>query len=330
MKKLIGIFILIVLPGSGLLLNHALTSPNDGAGSVVVEIAQGASARTVSRKLFKAGVISSPALFEIETRLKGKKSAIRAGEFRLPRNISIREVALRLAKGGTVLHRVTIREGLTIDGTGETLEKSSIVSADEFKAAVKIYSEKPPRPISSESLEGYLFPETYHFRKGVRASEVVQAMVNEFYRQASSILPDSVINDPEELHRIITLASIIEKETGVERERRLISSVFTNRLKKGMRLQSDPTVIYVLPGFDGNIRKKDLKYDSPFNTYIHRGLPPGPIANPGLASIDAAHRPLEKNYLYFVSKNNGEHHFSRTLKEHNRAVLIYQIKRGRR
>ncbi|VAX18987.1 FIG004453: protein YceG like [hydrothermal vent metagenome] len=330
MKRLIGVLILIAMSGSGLLLNNALTRPNGGAGLVVVEIAPGASTRAVSKKLFKAGVISSPALFEIETRFRGKKGVIRAGEFSLPRNISIRQVALRLARGGTVLHRVTIPEGLTIDETGDALEKAGIVGADEFKAALLIYSEKPPRQIPSKSLEGYLFPETYYFRKGVSAKEVIKTMVSEFYRQAPSVLPGSVMSDPDKLHRIITLASIIEKETGVDAERKLISSVFTNRLKKGMLLQSDPTVIYALPYFDGNLHKKDMKYDSPYNTYLHKGLPPGPIANPGLASIDAARRPLKEHYLYFVSKNNGEHHFSKTLKEHNRAVMIYQIKRGRR
>ncbi|VAX16915.1 FIG004453: protein YceG like [hydrothermal vent metagenome] len=330
MKRLIGALILIAMFGSGLLLNNALTRPNGGKGSVIVEIAPGASARYVSRKLFKAGVINSPALFEIEARLKGIKNVIRAGEFRLPRNISIREVALRLARGAAVLHRVTIPEGLTTYETGEALEKADIVSSDEFKAALLIYPKKQRRKIPSKSLEGYLFPETYHFRKGVSAREVIKTMVSEFYRQAPSVLPGSVISDPDQLHRIITLASIIEKETGVDAERKLISSVFTNRLEKGMLLQSDPTVIYALPYFDGNLHKKDMKYDSPYNTYIHKGLPPGPIANPGLASIDAARRPLKGNYLYFVSKNNGGHHFSKTLKEHNRAVMIYQIKRGRR
>ncbi len=330
MKKLIGALTLIAVSGSGFLLNNALTRPNGGKGSVIVEIAPGASARAVSKKLFKAGVISSPALFEIEARLKGIKNVIRAGEFSLPRNISIREAALRLAGGGTVLHRVTIPEGLTVGATGETLEKAGVVSAEKFKAALLIYPKKQQRKIPSKSLEGYLFPETYHFRKGVSAREVIKTMVNEFYRQASSILPGGAMSDPDELHRIVTLASIIEKETGVDAERKLISSVFTNRLKKGMLLQSDPTVIYALPYFDGNLHKKDMKYDSPYNTYIHKGLPPGPIANPGLASIDAAWRPFKENYLYFVSKNNGEHHFSKTLKEHNRAVMTYQIKRGRR
>jgi len=330
MKRLIGSLILIAVLGSGFLLNNALTRPNGGAGSVVVEIAPGASARAVSRKLYKAGVINSPILFEIETRFTGKKDVIQAGEFRLPRDISIRQVALRLAMGGAVLHRVTIPEGLTIVETGKKLEEAGIVSLAEFKAALLIYSQKLTRPLPSESLEGYLFPETYHFRKGARAKEVIEAMVNEFYRQVSKVLPDSVVNDPDQLHRIITLASIIEKETGVKGERKLISSVFTNRLKKGMLLQSDPTVIYALPYFDGNLHKKDMKYDSPYNTYVHRGLPPGPIANPGLASIDAAWRPLKENYLYFVSKNNGEHHFSKTLAEHNRAVMTYQVKRGHR
>ena len=140
-------------------------------------------------------------------------------------------------------------------------------------------------------------------------------------------MPKSIANDPEKLHQIVTLASIIEKESSKEYERKLISAVFNLRLEKNIPLQSDPTVIYALPNFKGNIRKKDLSYNSPYNTYLYKGLPPGPISNPGLGSILAAHEPANVDYHYFVSKNNGEHFFSRTLKEHNKAVKIYQIKK---
>ncbi len=330
MKKLIPAGVIVLLLGGAGWLNMALTSPHDGKGEVVVEIRPGESARAVSRKLFREGVIKSPLLFEIETRLKRNKTRIKAGEFRLPRDISIRDVVVRLTEGGTVLHRVTIPEGLNISEIGRELERSNIVSAAEFEAAARALAVERSRAIPADSLEGYLFPETYHFRKGVPADEVVSSMVREFYSQAGAVLPDKIMNDPEALHRIVTLASLIEKETGAEGERKLIASVFLNRLEKNMLLQSDPTVIYALPDFDGNLRKKDLTYDSPFNTYLYRGLPPGPIANPGRASISAAFHPAEENYLYFVSKNNGEHYFARTLVEHNLAVRRYQIKGGRR
>lgn len=327
MKKLIAVSVIFLPIAAVILLNMALTSPNSGQGDVVLEIEPGESVRSVSKRLKDAGAIQSQLLFKIEARLEERNGKIKAGEFRLPKNVSIRDLVAHLTQGPTVLYRVTIPEGLTIDEVGAQLEKSNIVNKAGFAAGVNAYLRDGSRKIPYKSLEGYLFPETYHFRKRITAKEVVEAMTREFYRQVSAILPKHILNDPEALHRIITLASIIEKETGAGRERKRIASVFVNRLKKKMRLQSDPTVIYALPSFDGNLRKEDLMYDSPFNTYEYRGLPPGPIANPGLASINAAFRPAETDYLYFVSKNNGEHHFSKTLKEHNIAVQRYQLKK---
>ena len=225
---------------------------------------------------------------------------------------------------------MTIPEGLTIPEIAQALEKSNIVTADDFLNAVAELAQSKEWGIPAESLEGYLFPETYSFRKGVSAESVAREMVNTFYKQIATVAPDGFLDDPEALHEIVTLASIIEKETGAEHERKIISAVFTNRLKKNMLLQSDPTVIYALPKFDGNIRRKDLSYDSPYNTYKYPGLPPGPIASPGLGSLDAALSPASESYLYFVSKNNGEHHFSKTLREHNNAVRKYQLNKRSR
>ncbi|MDP6626047.1 MAG: endolytic transglycosylase MltG, partial [Nitrospinota bacterium] len=181
---------------------------------------------------------------------------------------------------------------------------------------------------NAHSLEGYLFPDTYYFEKKISDYDILKKMVDAFRKK---IMIQEIMVEAKKsnlsLHEIVTLASVIEKETGKEEERPLISAVFHNRLRKKMRLQSDPTVIYAIRNFDGNLRKKDLRIDSPYNTYRYAGLPPGPIANPGLSSIKTAMQPAKANYLYFVSKKDGEHKFSSTLKEHNQAVLKYQKRR---
>jgi UPF0755 protein len=182
--------------------------------------------------------------------------------------------------------------------------------------------------ITSDSLEGYLFPETYHFSKHTSEQKIVQAMLNTFkQRITNGDILDQIQKSDMSLHEVITLASLIEKETGMNDERKHISSVFHNRLRRNMRLQTDPTVIYAIEEFDGNIRKKDLNIDSPYNTYRYKGLPPGPIANPGIKSIVAALNPIRSNHLYFVSRKDGSHHFSSNLREHNRAVQKYQLKK---
>ena len=180
------------------------------------------------------------------------------------------------------------------------------------------------------SLEGYLFPTTYRFAKYSKPENMIRTMVA---FMSKAVTPERRARAAElgmSVHEVLTLASVIEKETGAAEERRLISAVFHNRLRRKIPLQSDPTVIYALEGFDGNLRKRDLGVDSPYNTYRVRGLPPGPIANPGLESILAALYPAKASYLYFVSRNDGTHHFSSTLAEHNRAVDKYQRKYRRR
>lgn len=306
------------------ILTVELNRPLSGEGAVIVDIPRGASLRSVARDLRDKGVISSSLFFEIEARVFGG-GGIQAGEYSLPRNISIREVAARLREGKVLLRAVTIPEGFSAAEIAERFEEAGLVRSEDFLAASKDSAILEKWGIKADSAEGYLFPETYHFRKGVPAGEAVDAMLKLFYRRIRDVLPEEIVSDSGKLHELVTLASIIEKETAVREERKLVAAVFKNRLSRGMLLQSDPTVIYALPDFDGNIRKEDLSFDSPYNTYTRKGLPPGPIASPGLASIEAAYDPADAAYLYFVSKNDGSHVFSRTLRDHNIAVRRYQI-----
>jgi UPF0755 protein len=227
-----------------------------------------------------------------------------------------------------ILHPVTIPEGFTRDQIADVLaakglaDKKRFLELTEDKALLRQYG------ISGPSLEGYLFPDTYHFSRGTPTLAVLDTMVKRF-RQAVAPFMEKTQGTGMKFEDVVTLASIVEKETGRPEERPLIASVFLNRLRLGMRLESDPTVIYGMENFDGDLKKKDLTEKTPYNTYIIYGLTPGPIANPGLESIKAVIDPARTDYLYFVSRNDGSHHFSRTLAEHNRAVGIYQKKKGK-
>ena len=305
-----------------------VTTANDSVGEVVVEIPKGATARKVAAILKENGVLEDAFLFEAEARITGDAKKLRSGEYRLKKNLSVRETLSTLVEGKTILYRVTIPEGLTIKEVGALLEEKGIALKEKFIEAASDPDIISQRNIPATSLEGYLFPETYNFPKNTTEPEIVEAMVMAFFSavQKAGINPEG---DPAKLLRLVTLASLIEKETSVDSEREVVSSVYTNRLRIGMLLQCDPTVIYALPAFDGNIRRKDLSYDSPYNTYRYPGLPPGPIANPGVASLKAAENPAKTPYFYFVATGGKDHVFSRTLAEHNRAVRKYQL-RGRK
>lgn len=319
---------LAVMAGLYQLYEWQVTKPHDGAGAVTINIPKGATGRHVAAILKSNDVIGSSFLFELEARIAGAASKLKLGEYRLKKNLSIKQVLTRLTMGRTVLYPVTIPEGLTIKEIGALLQKKEVVTEISFMAAATDPDLISRYKIPADSLEGYIFPETYNFPKDVAATQVVEVMLKTFF-EAVSTLGGDIIADPDALLRLVTLASLIEKETAVDDERTLVASVYTNRLKRGMLLQCDPTVIYALPDFDGNIRKKDLSYDSPYNTYRYPGLPPGPIASPGLLSIGAALAPAQTKFLYFVAKEEKRHHFSATLTEHNRAVKKYQ-KGGRK
>jgi len=240
------------------------------------------------------------------------------------------DILSKLLTGRVLLHTVTIPEGYTVNQIADALEERQITSRAELlrlasdKAFIKTLG------IGAEAVEGYLFPDTYRFAKGTPAKDVIRTMVEQLDHIMTEEWQAKAKDMNLTVHQVLTLASVIEKETGSRDERPHISSVFHNRLKKRIPLQSDPTVIYGLPNFDGNLRKRDLSHASPYNTYRWAGLPPGPIANPGAESIRAALYPATSKYLYFVSRNDGTHHFSATLMEHNRAVEKYQKRPFRR
>jgi UPF0755 protein len=238
------------------------------------------------------------------------------------------EILHRLHSGSVVLYSVTIPEGLTLADISEILEKKGFLKKERFFSLVLDPELLNKYRIPSDTAEGYLFPETYHFPRGASGREIVEHMLKTFQKKVYPLFHRYGPERGLTLHEIVTLASLIEKETSVSEERSLVSAVFHNRLVQGMKLQADPTVIYSLPQFDGNIRKQDLSFDSPYNTYVYPGLPPGPISNAGLDSIRAALRPAEVDYLYFVARNNGTHEFSLDLKSHLRAVEKYQLRKG--
>ncbi|WHZ22089.1 MAG: Murein endolytic transglycosylase MltG [Nitrospira sp.] len=249
---------------------------------------------------------------------------IQPGEYELDAGMAPKEILVKLLAGRVVLHPVTIPEGYTMAQIAEVLAAENITDVKEFTKLVRDRTFIATLGVEADSLEGYLFPETYSFARGTKAKDVIKTMVDGLYHVWGTDLQEQAARLKLSLHQVLTLASVIEKETGVKDERELIAAVFHNRLRKKIPLQSDPTVIYGLPAFDGNIHKRDLASLSPYNTYRVQGLPPGPIASPGVHSLRAALFPAQASYLYFVSRNDGTHHFSSTLAEHNEAVEKYQ------
>ena len=280
--------------------------------------------------LERQGIITGVKRFRLLAWLRNDEKEIKAGYYTFTTGMRPSEVLDKLVEGRYKTISVTIPEGFTVVQIAEVLQEKGLGEREDFLK----YASDPgfihALGIKGDSLEGFLFPDTYKVRKGVAEDLILREMVRRF----NEVFTDEHTQRLGQLglsrEEVVTLASIIEKETSDPSERYLIAAVFHNRLKKGMLLQSDPTVIYGLKDFNGNLTKDDLKTRTPYNTYIIRGLPPQPIANPGEESIKAALYPSPEPYLYFVSKNNGTHHFSTTLKEHNRAVDRYQRKRRRR
>jgi UPF0755 protein len=296
--------------------------------SVIIEIQPGMNLKQVTQILAQNNLLNSPRAFRLLTWLENKENQLQVGEFELSPSLASGEILNIITSGKTHLHSVTIPEGFRITEIAAVITEKGLTTQEEFIKESKKKELIADLNIPTENLEGYLFPETYHFGKFLGTEKIVKNMIDTFKQR---ILTPEILDRAKEMdmsiHEIITLASLIEKETGMENERNLISSVFHNRLKRNMLLQTDPTVIYAISNFDGNIRKKDLSIDSPYNTYKYPGLPPGPIASPGLESILAALHPAESQFLYFVSRQDGSHHFSKSLIEHNRAVHRYQIRK---
>ncbi len=310
-----------------LLYNYGNTPASSSSREQVVDIKPGMTLRQVSTFLAHRKLLDEPSAFVLYTYLQGKQNRIQAGEYRFSPSMPPWKILDSLTNGTAILYTVTIPEGYRITEMAELFEKKGLVKKEAFVAETRNTElldafQIPP----GGTLEGYLYPETYKFSKADGAKRIVKTLVNTFKKRVQTTdLMQQAKAGKLTFHEIITLASLIEKETGLGAERKLISSVFHNRLIKEMRLQTDPTVIYAMVNFDGNIRKKDLSIDSPYNTYKYFGLPPGPIASPGLDSIRAALEPETSDFLYFVSRQDGSHQFSTNYEDHSRAVQKYQI-----
>ena len=292
--------------------------------SHIVLIPDGSTFQQVATILKREQLIRSSFAFLLLGKTRDIDRKIQPGEYELDGGMSSREILAKLLGGRVVLHSVTIPEGYTLAQIADALTAQNVTDPKEFSKLVRDRTFIGTLAIEADSLEGYLFPETYSFARGTKAKDVIKTMVDGLYRVWGTDLQEQAARMKLTLHQVLTLASVIEKETGVKDERELIAAVFHNRLRKNIPLQSDPTVIYGLTAYDGNIHKRDLFSVSPYNTYRVRGLPPGPIASPGVHSLRAALFPAKASYLYFVSRNDGTHYFSTTLAEHNEAVEKYQ------
>ncbi len=295
--------------------------------NIVVNIPSGQTFRVTTDILFKAGIIKSPFKFNMVARLKGYDKRLKAGEYALSATMTPIQIMEKLVKGEVQLYKLTVPEGLNIYQIADRVAEAGFAQNSSFIAAATDADRARKNGIPAETFEGYLYPETYYFPKSVSTKTIVSSMVKRFRMVFKPEWEERGKQLGFSIHQVVTLASIIEKETGAPFERSLISSVFHNRLKKKMRLESDPTVIYGLKNFDGNLNRKHLETLTPYNTYKIRALPPGPISNPGNESLEAALYPADTEYIYFVSKKNNTHQFSTNFNDHNQAVRKYQLRR---
>jgi UPF0755 protein len=293
----------------------------------IVRIQAGMGLRSIARVLEAEGVIQDPNKFMLLAWWKGVGKKIQWGDFEIHTGEPPLTVLDYLTSGKTLLKRVTIPEGFTLKQIAERLAHENLAVAEDFLASARDRAWLNELDLQGNSLEGFLFPDTYIFHRGMPVRAMQKRMVNRFREVYQRCRSNGAADVPSDLNlnQMVTLASIVEKETGAPDERPLIASVFYNRLRLGMPLQSDPTVIYGIKDFNGDLTKKDLQRPTPYNTYVIPGLPPGPIANPGGDALRAVFCPVKTDYLYFVSKNNGSHYFSRNIQEHNRAVVRYQL-----
>lgn len=332
MRRTLTIFssvILLIFLG-GLAFLSQLQPFGNPAHRQVIEIRKGSSFTEIAGLLYERQLIQSDWAFTWMGRVLGADRNIIPGEYEFHGGMTPADVLDKITQGEVVHYAIMIPEGYSIAQIAGILEEQGLVDKEAFIQLTKDAHFLSQLDFHVDNLEGYLFPDTYHFTRAMKPEAIIMAMVSQFKKAWSAQLYDRVAELDMSVHQIVTLASVIEKETGLAQERGLISGVFHNRLRKKIPLQSDPTVIYALDQFDGNLRKKDLAVNSPYNTYRFRGLPPGPIANPGAASIRAALFPIPTNYLYFVSRNDGSHQFSATLAEHNLAVKKFQLQSRRR
>jgi UPF0755 protein len=293
-----------------------------------VDVPPGLGTRAIGRLLVDAGVIQDLTTWRLAVWHSGQATSLKAGEYRFTEAATPMDVVARLARGDVYLRSVTFPEGLTIRQMAAIYQTSGLGSAKDFVAAAGDEGLVAGDDPAARNLEGYLFPDTYALPRRASARDLVERMVRRFNVVMNDELRALAGARGLGLREAVTLASLVEKETASPAERPIVAAVYLNRLREGIGLQCDPTVIYALElrgRFNGNLTRADLALDSPYNTYRYRGLPPGPIAAPGRSSLEAVAHPAEVDYLYFVSRNDGTHAFASTLAEHNRNVQKYQV-----
>jgi UPF0755 protein len=316
-------FIAILLLAALLWFAWALAIPIAPPVPQVLLFPSGSSSKSIAAELQRAGVVRSRFAFELLHYAMPKKK-LKAGEYRFVRAASGLEVFARIARGDVLVHTVVVPEGFNMFEIASAIEAAGLGKKEDF-LAVTTHDTELIRSVDpqAKSLEGYLFPDTYLFSRTMTMREMAAAMVKRFLKEAQTL------GLQQDTHRLVTLASIVEKETAAAEERPEVASVYVNRLSKNMALAADPTVAYAAmlnASYRGTIYQSDLQSDSPYNTYKFAGLPPGPIANPGAASLEAAMKPASTNYLFFVAAGDGtgRHHFSANFEQHERNVIAYR------
>lgn len=300
-----------------ILYNQTYSGPE-----IKFKISSGDTFANINSRLYKEGIISNPRIFHYLNRYRKTMDKYKAGTYIIPTGLKMEDVYKTLLNGNPVIVSITIPEGKNIYEIAKLYEEAGLSTKSEIMKIAFDRNFVESLGIPHNSVEGYLYPETYKFSPDSDAKTILKTMFNEFRKKTDNL---NLNNHQMSVHEIVTLASIVEKETGASIERPMIAGVFFNRLRKKMRLQSDPTTIYgMFENYNGNIKKSDLLNKTPYNTYVIPALPPGPIANPGILAIKAVLNPEAHEYLYFVSNNDGTHTFSKTYGEHNNHVENFQ------
>ena len=329
----LGLLLALLALAAGLWLYTRLEHPLAAANrsETTVFIPYGSSTADIFRRLAAEGIVSPAWMAELYYRIARSATPLQAGEYRFPRPDGLSDVIARMARGDVVRYPIVVPEGLTAEETFELFWSRGISRPEAFRAAFR-----SPQLISSiapgaPDLEGFLFPDTYVVTRSTSAHQIVESMLANFRKHFTPDLRERAAELPLTTRQAVTLASIVQKETGISSEEPVIAGVYWNRLRRGMRLQADPTVAYALKvdgKWSGTLYRSDYGYASPFNTYLADGLPPGPICNPGVLALRAAVRPARTDFLYFVADNSGGHVFSRTFQEHLDAIAASRRLRG--
>jgi UPF0755 protein len=313
------------------LKSFASTPADQSATSpVIITVRPGQTLNSTADMLYREKVITNSTKFVLIARFRGYDKQLKAGEYLLSAAMTPLQLIDIMVRGAVKLYKMTVPEGYNLYQIAALVAEANLGTKTDFIQAATDAARVRRNGLAGETFEGYLFPDTYFFPKEVSTDGIIEAMVKRFWSVFVSEWQARARDLDMTIHQVVTLASIIEKETGASFERPIISSVFHNRLKKKMRLESDPTVIYGIKNFDGNLTRNHLSKPTPYNTYKIKGLPIGPIANPGRASLEAALYPQNTQYIYFVSRKDSTHQFSTNLKQHNQAVRKYQLGRRKR